>query len=155
AAVVTFLTALVVNTVRISTALRMRQVHLETGWFNRNQLHRFEGIFIYFGFLLLSYVLSERMRIGDASSSETASTLTVKTSGERPTSTLFRRAGFPLLIYYATTLGLPLAISVYRAGTLTAEFWEHSLFVLITPLLLILPLATFRCYRIHRARRNA
>jgi exosortase K len=154
-ALVAFLTTLVVNTVRISTALRIRQVRWETGWFNRNQLHRFEGIFIYFGFLLLLYVLSERMRFGDASSSEIASSSAVETGDSRSSSSLFHRAGFPLLIYYATTLGLPLAISIYRSDTLTAEFWEHSLFVLITPLLLILPLATFRYYRIHRARRNA
>lgn len=154
-AMVAFLTTLVVNTVRISTALRIRQVRFQTGWFDRNQFHRFEGIFIYFGFLLLLYVLSERMSFGDASSSGIASSSAVKTSDSRTSSNLFHRAGFPLSIYYATTLGIPLAISIYRAGTLTAEFREHSLFVLITPLLLILPLATFRYYRIHRARRNA
>ncbi len=97
----------------------------EIGWLNPDQLHRFEGVFIYFGFLLLLYLVSEKM------SSE-------KTSG------LFRQSLFPLLVYYATMLGIPLANGAYRQG---AEFWEHSLFVLLIPLLLILPFAAFRFIR--------
>jgi hypothetical protein len=64
---------------------------------------------------------------------------------------LFRQTFFPLLVYYATTLGIPLANGAYRPGIAATDFWEHSLFVLLTPLLLILPLATFRFYRDQRA----
>lgn len=42
---------------------------------------------------------------------------------------LLRRSLLSLLIYYATTLGVPLANGAYRAGTASADFWEHSLFV--------------------------
>ncbi|MDT4898977.1 MAG: hypothetical protein QOH25_4054 [Acidobacteriota bacterium] len=128
AALCAYLVTLVANTVRISTALRLRGMNHEMGWLSPNQLHRFEGIFIYFGFLLLLFMVSEKMGSKNASSSENASSL-------------FRRSFYPLLIYYATTLGIPLANGAYRQG---ADFWEHSLFVLLTPLLLILPLATFR-----------
>ena len=89
---------------------------------NPYQLHRVEGIFVYFGFLLLLFVVSEKMSAG-------------KTSG------LLRQSFFPLLVYYATVLGIPLANGGYRQG---ADFWEHSVLVLLIPLLLILPFAMFR-----------
>jgi len=125
AAVIAYLVTLVANTARISIALRLRQMPAETSWLNPDQLHRLEGVFVYFGFLLLLFVLSEKM------DSE-------KTSG------LFRQSFFPLLVYYATMLGIPLLNGAYRQGT---DFWEHSLFVLLIPFLLVLPLAAFRFYR--------
>lgn len=131
AALCAYLATLIANTVRISTALRLRGTNHEAGWLSSNQLHRFEGIFIYFGFLLLLFMVSQKMGSENAPSSE-------KSPG------LFRRFFSPLMIYYATTLGLPLANGAYRQGN---DFWEHSLFVLLTPLLLILPLASFRLYR--------
>jgi hypothetical protein len=182
-----YLATLVANTVRISTALLLHQTPLEITSLSPNQLHRFEGIFIYFGFLLLLFILSERMSWGSSptpgspagqpgwggtiregvrnqhSTLETATQLATSHSeegghapallsmgsgddqtpgqvGHSPFG-LFRRSFFPLLIYYATTLGIPLANGAYRQR---ADFWEHSLFVLLTPLILILPLATFR-----------
>ena len=134
AALCAYLATLVANTVRISTALLLHGRPLGAGWLSPNQLHRFEGILIYFGFLLLLFVVSEKLGTENASSSENASGL-------------FRRPIYPLLIYYATALGIPLANGAYRQG---AEFWEHSLFVLLTPLVLILPLATLRFYRVRR-----
>lgn len=131
AAVVAYLATLVANTVRISTALRLRRMPLDISWMSGNQLHRVEGIVIYFGFLLLLFVISEKV----SSDSATAST---NASG------LLRQSFFPLVIYYATTLGIPLANGAYRQGS---DFWEHSVFVLLTPLLLIMPIATFRLYR--------
>jgi exosortase K len=56
-----YLATLIANTVRISTALRLQRVPLEIGWLTRDQLHRFEGILIYFGFLLLLYIVSEEI----------------------------------------------------------------------------------------------
>jgi exosortase K len=134
AALCAYLATIVANTVRISTALLLRGMNHEAGWLSPNQLHRFEGIFIYFGFLLLLFMVSEKMSSDKASSSENASGL-------------FRRFFWPLLFYYATTLGIPMANGAYRQG---ADFWEHSLFVLLIPLALILPLAAFRFYREQR-----
>jgi exosortase K len=131
AAMIAYLVTLVANTARIAIALRLQRMSAEFSWLDPDQLHRFEGIFIYFGFLLLLFVGSEKM------SSE-------KVSG------LFRKPFFPLLVYYATMLVIPLANSAYRRGT---DFWEHSLFVLLIPLLLILPLAAFRFYRQQAIRR--
>ena len=61
AALVAYLTTLVANTVRISTALHLQKTPLELSWLSGNQLHRLEGIFIYFGFLLLLFLISERI----------------------------------------------------------------------------------------------
>ncbi|HKQ77182.1 MAG TPA: exosortase K [Blastocatellia bacterium] len=122
AAVIAYVTTLVANTARITIALRLRQMPADAGWLNPDQFHRVEGVFIYFGFLMLLYLISEKM------DSE-------KTSG------LFRQSLLPLFVYYATMLGIPLANGAYRHG---ADFREHALFVLLIPLLLILPLAAFR-----------
>src|SRR5262249_50728048 len=91
-------------------------------WMNPDQLHRFEGVFIYFGFLLLLCVASEKM-------------------GAEKTSAPFRPFFLPLLVYYAIALGLPLLNGAYRQG---ADFWRHALFVLAIPLLLTLSSLIFR-----------
>jgi exosortase K len=122
AALIAYFTTLVANTARITIALMLRQSSVEIGWLNPDQLHRFEGVFIYFGFLLLLFVVGEKM------SSE-------KTS-DSP-----RRFLFPLLVYYAIALGIPLVTGAYRQG---AEFWRHSLFVLLIPLLLTAGSLIFR-----------
>jgi exosortase K len=75
-----YLATIVTNTVRISIALWLQRNPLEISWLTPNQLHRFEGIFIYFGFLLLLFIISEKM------------------SSESPAN-LFRLSFFPLMIY--------------------------------------------------------
>jgi exosortase K len=125
AALIAYLVTLVANTTRIAIALRLQRAPVEVGWLNPNQIHRFEGIFIYFGFLVLLFVVSENI-------------------GSEKTSGVFRHSFFPLLVYYATMLGIPLANGAYRQG---ADFWNHSLFVLLIPLVLILPIAAFRFSR--------
>jgi exosortase K len=120
-----YLTTLVANTARISIALQRQKMPAEIGWLNPEQLHRFEGIIVYFGFLLLLFVVSEKI-------------------GAEKTSGLVRQTFLPLIVYYATMLGIPLANGAYRQGS---AYWEHFIFVLLIPLLLILPLAAFRYYR--------
>jgi exosortase K len=111
-AAVAFFATLIANTVRICVALQ----GIELSWLTRNQVHRLEGILVYFGFLLLLFVMTERF--------------------ESATSSL-KRLALPLLIYYATTLGIPLLNGASRQYP---SFWEHFLFVLILPLILVLPL---------------
>lgn len=113
-----YVATLLANTTRIWFALEMRAESAWVTWLTHNQLHRLEGIVIYFVFLMLLFVLTER--------TETAN----------PRS--FARASlFPLSIYYAVTLGIPLLNGSYQRG---APFWEHSAFVIVLPLLVILPL---------------
>jgi exosortase K len=137
-AIAAYLTTIIANTVRISSALLLRRMPVEVG-LSSDQLHRFEGIFIYFGFLLLLFLLSEK--VSDRGSGGA-------TGMDSAASGFLRQAFFPLLIYYATTLGIPLANGAYRQGL---DFLEHAAFVLATPLLLLLPVITFQFCRSWRA----
>jgi exosortase K len=119
AAVLAYVTTVLANTARLCLALELRARAVEVSGLTNNQLHRLEGIVVYFGFLLFLFVLTERF--------ESAKPVRI-----------LRVFVFPLLVYYATTLGIPLANGSYRQGS---AFWEHSAFVLVLPLVLITPLA--------------
>jgi exosortase K len=123
-AAIAYVATLFANTTRIAIALRLQHAPLEVSWLSPNQIHRFEGIFVYFVFLLLLFVVSEKM------------------SSERPSS-LLRQAWFPLAVYYATMLGIPLANGAYSRGS---DFWEYSLFVLLIPLIPLLSIGLFRYF---------
>ncbi len=129
AALLAYFATLVANAVRITIALQLQRMPPQIGGFSPGELHRFEGILVYFGFLLLLFVISERGRA-------------------KNNSRLLSLAVFPLLIYYLTTLGIPLANSAYRGKIDSVDFWEHFVFVLLTPLIIILPLSTLRYFRI-------
>ena len=130
AALVAYLATLVANTVRITIALQLQRTPPQIGGLSRGELHRLQGIFVYFGFLLLLFVISERGRT-------------------KNTSRLLSLSVFPLLIYYLTTLGIPLANSAYRQKLVDGDFWRHFVFVLLTPLIFILPVTAFRYCRSH------
>jgi exosortase K len=124
---ISYATTIVANTVRISTALHLQDTRLDLAGLNGNQIHRLEGIVIYFSFLVLLFVLSDRT--------------TDQNAVANPNSRIGRVGQFilPLLVYYATTLGIPLANAIYRQEFVAKAFLEHSAFVLFAPLLLITP----------------
>lgn len=122
-ALMAYLATLCANTVRICTALELQNLRHEITWLSPAQLHRVEGILIYFGFLLFLFMLTERTAVKDG---------------------LLRQALFPLFIYYGTTLLLPLLNGAYQRGS---TFWEHSAFVVAIPLLLMVPIPVLRLCR--------
>jgi exosortase K len=122
AAVIAYLVTLFANTARIYVALWLQRMPVKINGLNASQLHRLEGIVIYFGFLLLLFVVSEKI-------------------AARKTAMQFRQSFIPLLVYYAVALGVPLLNGAYRQGS---DFWAHSLVVLLVPLLLMLPFALIR-----------
>jgi len=124
AASIAYLVTIVANTARIAIALQVNRSE-GVSWVNPSQLHRIEGIFVYFGFLMLLFVISEGVT-------------------SRNTSGLLKKSLFPLAVYYATTLAMPIANGAYRQG---GVFWEHSLFVLLIPLVMILPVAAFNLFQ--------
>jgi exosortase K len=128
AAMFAYLATIFANTIRISTALLYRESS-EMNWFDRDQLHRVEGIVIYFGVLLALYMFTEAV-----------SYRTHHLPKSEGSPSLLRPFCFPLVIYYATTLGVPILNGAYHR----ADFWEHLSFVLLTPLVLVLPLLTIR-----------
>jgi len=94
-ALLAYLVTLFANTTRIWLALELRARGVAISGLTNNQLHRLEGIVVYFTFLLLLFVLIERF--------------------ESPWPVRFARASvFPLLVYYAMTLGVPLLNGSYR-----------------------------------------
>lgn len=119
---VAYLTTLVANTIRIVAALATQ--HLETSWLDRDELHRVEGIVVYFGFLLLLFWASEGRKM----------------DGEQVhwgSDAIGSRSKYLLIIYYLVTLGIPLV----RGSYCEPEFWHHALFVILVPLILIVPFA--------------
>lgn len=120
AAVLAYVATLIANTARIWLALELRAV--QVSGLTHNELHRLEGIVVYFTFLLLLVLLMERFE--SAKRFESAERLR-----------LARLLPFPLLVYYSTTLGIPLLNGSFRQGA----FAEHFLFVLVLPLLLVVP----------------
>jgi exosortase K len=165
AALIAYLATLLANTVRITTALELRAMRIESDLLSPAQLHRFEGIFIYFGFLLLLYVVSdvvgnaaeaatglERKRLACNTSASIPNmqpgTVALQSLNARRRPLTLQRCVFPLLIYYGTTLGVPFLNGAFRQ----ADFWEHSAFVLLIPLAFIMPFAGFVfCRSISRA----
>ncbi len=137
-----YFATIVTNTIRISIALWLRQTSVEISWLSPAQLHRFEGILVYFGMLLLLFVISERLQRNSDPDKSGGGLRGGSRSG------LLRPALFPLLLYYLTALGIPLANSVLRGRVVIADFWEHSVFVLLIPLPLIAVLAAFRIHHV-------
>jgi exosortase K len=112
-----YATTLIANTVRIVIALQMHARNFQLAGFDAEELHRIEGIVVYFLFLVLLFITSERAVLRDP-----------------------RRMTLLVAIYYAITLGVP----AVRGGLLEPEFWRHALFVLLVPIILILPFAIFQ-----------
>ena len=115
-AAMAYASTVIANTVRICIALEMQRDSFHLELFDRNELHRLEGIVVYFAFLLTLFLLTEPTE-----------THRLKTR--------LKRLSFPLAIYYATTLLLPL-LNLQHSKSLL--FWEHSLFVLLVPILVSL-----------------
>ncbi len=118
---VSYAATVIANAMRIVIALEIQRRSVEVSWLMENQLHRLEGIVVYFGFLMLLFVVMERKLLM-----------------------------FPVVIYYVMTLGVPLVNGAFhRAG-----FWEHFSFVLVMPLVVMLPVLMLRFvrqdYRIYR-----
>jgi exosortase K len=120
AAVLAYAATLLANTTRIWLALELRARAVKLSGLTNNQLHRLEGIVVYFGFLLLLFLVTEKLESG------------------KPLR-FTRVLPFPLLIYYATTLGVPLLNRSFKRGA----FWEHAIFVLILPLVFVIPAMLF------------
>jgi exosortase K len=120
AAAASYVATVIANTTRIAIAVWLNSLD-GSDWLEREQIHRFEGIIVYFGFLLLLFILAEK--------ADSTSSLEL---GHR--SRGFGSIAFPLIIYYTTTIGIPLTNGAYRQGD---EFWRHTAVVFLIPLIII------------------
>jgi hypothetical protein len=128
AAALSYLTTIIANSTRIAIALWLRGSDTQGIGLDGQQFHRLEGIVVYFGFLLGLYFLNEK----------------VMSESFKTTSLDLRKLVLPLVIYYGVTIVIPImnAADLYSTG-----FWEHTAFVLLVPIILILPFAAFRLLR--------
>jgi exosortase K len=132
AAAFAYLATVIANTARISVALQLRDITPMLDWMEPEDLHRLEGSAVYFAALLVLYFVDERL-----------SRFRHRSYDER-TSHTYLRYLLPLGVYYVVTLGIPLANGAYKQGS---EFWRHSVFVIITPVILIAVVAAVRKVR--------
>jgi|SRR5687768_9645823 len=123
AILVAYITTLLANTTRIVVALYLRNIDLRSGWFSFEDIHRIEGIVVYFGFLLLLFVVTERLGKDVVAN----------------TRTLAFRSRYILAVYYSVTIGAPLANGAFK----DADFWRHAIFTISIPLVMLLPFALF------------
>jgi exosortase K len=128
-----YVTTIVANTVRIAAALELHRMVQPMIWVNPEELHRIEGILVYFGFLLVLYVIADSFLRDEP-----------RTGGRMVAWSLL-----PLGIYWATTLGIPLINGAHEKH---ARFLEHAAFVIVTPTLLMLPLLIAWLVKRRRAR---
>jgi exosortase K len=110
-----YLGTLIANTVRICIALYLQQHPLGIGGLDAGQIHRLEGIVVYFAFLVFMFLLTERFEM----------------TSRKQFARLFL---FPLFIYYSVAIGIPFLNGSFQRGEL---FWEHISFVFVVPLVLI------------------
>ena len=112
-AALAYIVTIIVNTLRICVALWLRQLPDDVRSLSGSQLHRVEGIIIYFGFLLVLFVLTEQ-------------------NGSEKSPGFQRKIGFALAVYYSMTLIIPLLNGGYHYR----GFFEHFIFVLVLPLIM-------------------
>jgi exosortase K len=109
-----YATAVLVNAVRIALAMWTAASPPGQSTFSPAEVHRIQGIAVYFGGLLLLHVFVQ--------------------GTPAPMNHLLRRVTVPLAAYYAVTLGVPLANGAARSG---AHFVDHALVVIVVPLLVL------------------
>ena len=117
---VSYAAAVVVNAVRIAVALWLVAHPIAATGLTAAEVHRLEGIVVYFGGLVLLCALLQQQ--GGV------------VSAFRLTGMTFRWVAVPLGWYYAITLALPLANGAAHVG---ARFAEHAVIVIAVPLTLI------------------
>ena len=124
-----YLATIAANTVRISAAIQHQWSSADAAWLAGDDFHRIEGIFIYFGFLLVLFLASGRSLAADRH---------IEWHSPRPVTARimdrFRRCMLPLGIYYSVAIGVPLI----NGGYMRADFWEHSLAAFLIPIVLVL-----------------
>jgi exosortase K len=107
--------AVIVNAVRIALGMWLIAHPVAPAVLSAADLHRIEGIAVYFGGLALLYQLTQRL----------------------DRQAWPRTMGLPLTVYYAITLGVPIA---------NGAEWSDAAFVRHSFVVLVVPLAAIACF---------
>lgn len=132
------------NTLRIIVSIYLYGADIYNSWITPERMHRFEGIVIYVSFLLIAYLVAERItgypyfanvRIQKTARSEAKGFISV-----------IRVLSIPFIWYVLIAVFIPLLnIANYQKGSL---FAEHVIFVVavsLCVLLVCLSVAAFLC----------
>jgi exosortase K len=116
-----YITTIIANTVRITTDLATRDLAPNFYGLSREEMHRVEGIVIYFGSLIALFLIADMyLRRCDFNQ-------------------VLRRLPLPLAVYYTAAFLVPLT----RGAWADAGFWSHSIFVLLVPFVMVLLILLF------------
>jgi exosortase/archaeosortase family protein len=124
--VASYAAAVIVNAARISIAMWLAAHSVRLSTLSAADVHRLEGIIVYFGGLVLLYEVVRRIDRGT-----------------------FRSLALPLACYYAITLAVPLVNGALRLRSGQAAwagdaFLNHALVVMLVPPALIMLVYTMR-----------
>ena len=111
-----YIATIIANTVRITADLATRDLVANLYGFSREEMHRVEGIVIYFGCLIVLFLIAD-MHFRHCNFSQ-----------------VLRRLPLPLAIYYIAAFLVPLT----RGAWADSSFWTHSIFVLLVPFVIVL-----------------
>ncbi|MEN3328199.1 MAG: hypothetical protein V7638_3006 [Acidobacteriota bacterium] len=118
---VSYVTTVIANAMRIVIALEIQRRAVEVSWLTENQLHRLEGIIVYFGFLMLLFVVMERKLLM-----------------------------FPVVVYYVMTLGVPLVNGAFHRTGFWEHFGCVLVMPLVVMLPVLIVRFVRQDYRIFR-----
>lgn len=119
--VASYIATIIANTVRITTDLATRDLSPNAYGLSREEMHRVEGIVIYFGSLIALFLIADMyLRRCDFNQ-------------------VLRRLPLPLAVYYIAAFLVPLT----RGAWADAGFWSHSIFVLTVPFVIVLLIVLF------------
>lgn len=114
--VTSYVATIIANTFRITTDLATRDLAPNVYGLSREEMHRVEGIVIYFGSLIALFLIADMyLRRCDFNQ-------------------VLRRLPLPLAIYYIAAFLVPLT----RGALADHSFWTHSIFVLLIPFVIVL-----------------
>ena len=125
-----YLLTLAANALRIIASIYLYRADIYGGWVTVERIHRIEGVFIYFLFLLIAYLTVERVFQG----------LVLTRRSPAPKGKEFmhviRRCLIPFFWYSLIGLGIPLVRMAYRQDV--AAFTEHFSSVTLVCLCILL-----------------
>jgi len=121
-----YLLTICVNALRIVTAIYLNEANLYGGWMTQARVHRIEGTFIYFSFLLMVYLVGKRI-VGRlcVDSLEEGNFLVIK---KKRALQVTCACLIPFFWYALFTLGVPALHMAYKQNE--ARFMEHCFWVI-------------------------
>jgi len=126
-----YVAAVTVNSVRIAIAMWLAAHPKGLAAFSAADVHRIEGIVVYFAGLVMLYELARRLDRAARQGIWMAPALGDVCGG----------AAVPLAAYYVVTLGLPLANGAAQSG---ARLVDHALAVILVPIVMVAVACTFQ-----------